>query len=210
MPARSGYKVCFKHGAGTRTRADAGAKKRPGRPRIHGLYSDAGRASVREEVRRLEQANIDLDDTDREMLVAKAVNVHLLSIIDEVQEARANWTANGPVCARCGGEGERAYQKRLDALTHRLAHNSLRIVRMTLLRAQIKDLLSRDHALATVRTYAQAVTHIVWDLLDDDALDVFERRMRDEVFRPLGVEVDLPYAQADAHGGGHARSAPER
>lgn len=192
MPARRGFQVCFKHGAGTAKRVDDGARRRPGRPRIHGLYSDLGRASVRDEVRRLEEANVDLDDTDHEMLVAKGVNAYLLNVIEDVERARAARLADPREGARRGDDADIALQARLDALMHRVAANSLRIVRMAKTRAATKALLARDHALEIVSEYVKAVRHIIWDLLDDQALDVFEERLRDEVFRPLGVEVDLP------------------
>ena len=186
MPARRGFAVCFKHGAGTRKRIAEGTARRSGRPRLHGLYTDVGRASVREEVRRLEQANIDLDTTEREMLVAKAVNVYLLNEIDRVQDALAE-RQPGAHMSEFGDSDEGArLQARLDALVRRLSINCERVVTMVLRRAQIKNLVARDLATETVHAYVAAITHILWDLLDDDELDVFEERLRVEVFGPLG------------------------
>ncbi len=202
MPARTGFDVCFKHGAGTRKRQKHGAARPPGRPPLHGLYSVSGKASIAARAKRLAALDVDMDDTDAELRVMKAVNWYLLDevtavedALDRVRRRDPGDSCHGPVADGASSvvppECKRLLDRR-DALLERVVATSLRIVTAIKRRAEIRLKLLPDAAFEDARQLVTLMREIVWDLLDEEQLDVFEQRLRREFFGPKGVMLEKP------------------
>jgi len=203
--ATAGFDVCWKHGSGSPKRVAEGRAKDPrvGRPLVHGLYSKRASTHLREVIAALDEAQIEMDDSDAEIKVAKAVLAFTIDRADDIQGAASGLpeqiedfraALSGAIMEP--GDFRQAYAflrgltstvGMLDSWTTKVAGLALEIVKATKARAETKAKLAQAEALDTIRTFALAVRHIVWDLLPEEQFDVYEDRLRREVFAPNGL-----------------------
>jgi chromosome segregation ATPase len=174
---------------------------------------------LREEIARLE---LDLDDTDGELVNLKAIIWHLLGqaekinakseLLETAVEAVAK-VLEEAVVTKDGqpGAGEltvaQARQVAADlaqgrrllfeigSFTDRLLDANLKTIAATKMRAETKAKMAEQQAVMHFAELAGRITGIIWQMAPDDAwLDTYEGTLRREVFGPLGLE--LPKTEA--------------
>ena len=207
-PARVGFEVCAKHGAGTAVRVARGDRRPPGRPVVHGLYSQRSLRSVHEIVAELEAIEIDLDDTDGEMRVLRATLAFLLqqapqqealaeaaervtAVLNTRLQSESLATGDALVLGRAVGEASRLLRD-AGSWSDRVADVARSIVLAVKQRAETRARMADAKALDSVARFARIIRHIMWDMLDEDQLDVLEERLQREVFAPNGLELPPP------------------
>jgi len=206
-PARKGYDVCWKHGAGSAKREREGKKKPPGRPPVHGLYTKKGMTSIRELRDELLRATEKLDETDTALATLKATLEWLLDLadtqkeraekFDKLTEALAQAAENArmyedPSTAREIGQDIRAALRlatELAAWTDRLVEGAIKVINAVKQRAETRAKLAETRALEQFVKLAQGVRDIVWDLTDEETLNVFEDRLRRELLAPKRLQL---------------------
>ena len=206
-PARRGFSVCVRHGAGlpSREREQAVDQRTRGRPIVHGLYSRAGRRKIADVVAELEVADTNLDDSDGEMRVLRATLAFLLGqadVYDEggdtvrgayalLERSLGHQTLDGAEAALIGRAMDEA--NRLLGQTESWARALMDVARYTVKaskeRADTRAATAETRALATLTRFVHVVRSILWDLLDEEQLDVLEGRLLREVFLPNGLEI---------------------
>ena len=203
--ARSGYRVCTRHGAGLPSRERSGERKPAGRPAVHGLYSRRGRQAIADVVAELDAADVDVDDTDAEMRVLRGTLAYLLGqaevhegLDDTVRGVRAllEKTQEGPsVTPREAALIGHAMSSAARLLSE--SHSWVRavmdvaraIVRASNLRAATRARAAEARSLEVLTRFVHVVRNILWDTLDEEQLDVLEARLVRELFIPNGLEM---------------------
>lgn len=208
-PARRGFTVCSRHGAGTRAREESGERKpvTAGGRMTHGLYSRAGRRKIAEVVAELEAAEIDLDDSDGEMRVLRATLAFLLGQADVHEGAGDTVRGTYALLERTLGEREselemwevkmlRGAMDSADRLMSRteswvaaILDASRFVVKASKERAETRAKVAEARALEVLTRYIHILRGIMWDTLDEEHLDVIEGRLMREVFLPNGLEM---------------------
>lgn len=206
-PARRGFSVCVRHGAGLRSREEAGERKpvTVGGRMTHGLYSRAGRRKIAQVVAELEAAQVDLDDSDGEMRVLRATLTFLLSQADLHEDGgdtvrRAYALLERSLGQQAVGAAEAAVMGRAMGEASRLLGQSVSWVRAVLdaarfivkaskERADTRAATAEARALATLTRFVHVVRNILWEMLDEEHLDALEARLLREVFIPNGLEM---------------------
>ena len=206
-PARRGFSVCVRHGAGlpSRDREQTVDRRPRGRPIVHGLYSRSGRRKIADVVADLEAADTNLDDSDGEMRVLRATLAFLLGQADAYDEGgdtvRSTFALlersleNGPldaaeaaVIGRAMGEAIRLLGQ-TESWVRVLLDAARFIVKASKERADTRAATAESRALATLTRFIHVVRNILWEMLDEEHLDVLEARLVREVFRPNGLEI---------------------
>ncbi|AYJ74784.1 hypothetical protein CSW25_07060 [Thermus scotoductus] len=192
-PAVSGYSVCSVHGAGTRVRVARGERKPPGRPPIHGLYSQRAQATLRalyEEVLALG----DLDATDREVAMLKAVVWYLLEgaeAIEARQKALEALFAHLEALAQEEGREARAYAQVLGQIERlmreaqsyldRLGEAAMRVVTAVRMRADTAAKNAQAKAAQALLGYVDELKAVLLEHLEPEEyeaiLEALERRV---------------------------------
>jgi hypothetical protein len=219
-PARQDFTVCGSHGAGYAKREDAGERQPVGRPVVHGLYSKTplkSLADLREEVAELAG---DLSNTDGELINAKAVVWFLLGQAEAMNAKTAmletaleavERTLEEAVVIRDGevGDGELttaqarqiaaglvAGSKLLGGIatwTDRLLEGNVKVIGAVKTRAEIRARMAEEQAVQHFVELTRQITQIIWTLAPDDAwLDVYEARLKRDIFGPLRLELPEP------------------
>lgn len=207
-PARRGYAVCVRHGAGLPSRErEQSLDRRPrGRPIVHGLYSRAGRRKVSDVVAELEAAQVDLDDSDGEMRVLRATLAFLLGQAD-IHEAAADRIGGvhallertrshltlEPVEARAIEDAMRTADRllaRTESWVRAVLDAARFVVKASKERAETRSKIAEARALEVLTRYIHILRGIMWDTLDEEQLDVIEGRLIREVFAPNGLEFE--------------------
>ncbi len=216
-PARAGFTVCGKHGAGTKKREDARECKPAGRPVIHGLYSKTSAKSISEIMLEVESLKADLDSSDKEMVALKAILWFLLGQSDKfLKHAEVVEKALLEIEDLCAREatleagvlrgaavkdmstakavmsemrtGQR-FLSELSSYTDRLTETAMKIVTAVKSRAETKAKLAEKKALEYFVRLARDVKEVIYDLnLDEEQLDAFEEEMKRRVFGPNRIE----------------------
>jgi hypothetical protein len=207
-PARKGYRVCARHGAGLTPRpatATQRERKPGGRPPTHGLYSKAGRRKIAEVVAELEAAQIDLDDSDGEMRVLRGTLAFLLGQADvhegaldkitgvyAVLERTLTHQTLEPVEARAIGQAMQSADRllgRSESWVRAVLDAARFVVKASKERAETRAKVAEARALETLTKYIHVLRGIMFDSLDEEQLDVIEGRLVREVFLPNGLEM---------------------
>lgn len=206
--ATTGFDVCWKHGSGSPRRVAAGVRNDPtvGRPLVHGLYSKRASSRLREIIIALDDAQIEMDNADAEIRVAKAVLAFTIDRSDDLAAAatglplqlqRFRDALDDAILEPGDFRDARRFLNdavgtvvMLDSWTSKVAALALEIVKAAKARAETKAKLAQAEALDTIRTFALAVRHIVWALLSEEQFDVYEDRLRREVFAPNGLVLE--------------------
>lgn len=206
-PARRGYSVCVRHGAGLPSRElEQAVDRRPrGRPIVHGLYSRAGRRKIATVVAELEAAQIDLDDSEGEMHVMRATLAFLLGQADihedaadkiggvyAVLERTLTHQTLEPVEARAVGQAMQSADRllgRTESWVRAVLDAARFLVKASKERAETRAKVAEARALEVLTKYIHVLRGIMWDVLDTEQLDVIEGRLMREVFRPNGLEM---------------------
>jgi hypothetical protein len=207
-PARRGFTVCSRHGAGTRAREKSGERKpvSGGGRMTHGLYSRMGRRRIAEVVAELEAAQIDLDDSDGEMMVLRGALSFLLGQADvhegaldkitgvyAVLERTLTHQTLDPVEVRVIGNAMTAADRllgRSESWVRALLDASRFIVKASRERAETKAKVAEARALETLTKYIHVLRGILWDTISEEELDVIEGRLVREIFAPNGLELE--------------------
>ena len=206
-PARKGMPVCARHGGGMAAREATGERKRVagGRPPTHGLYSKAGRRKIAEVVAELEAAQVDLDDSDGEMRVLRGTLAFLLGQAD-IHEAAADKIGGvyavlertlshqtlEPVEARAIGQAMQSADRllgRTESWVRAVLDAARFLVKASKERSETRAKVAEARALETLTKFVHVVRGILWDVLDEEHLDVLEGRLVREVFLPNGLEM---------------------
>jgi hypothetical protein len=215
--ARVGFDVCGTHGAGYGKREREGTRRPPGRPPIHGIYARTTLSSLqdlREEIAGLE---LDLDNTDGELINIKSIVWHLLGqaeklhaksemletaveavekVLDEAVVIRDGQPGAGEltvaqarrVAADLAQGRKMLYE--IGSFTDRLLEANLKTIAATKMRAETKAKMAEQQAVQHFAELAKRITGIIWQLAPDDAwLDTYEGTLRRELFGPLGLEL---------------------
>jgi hypothetical protein len=219
-PARVGYDVFGTHGAGYGKREREGTRRPPGRPPVHGIYAKTSLTSLQDLREEIAGIELDLDNTDGELLNIKAVVWHLLGqaeklnakseLLETAVEA-VERTLEEAVVTKDGqpGAGEltvaQARQVAADlaqgrkmlfeigSFTDRLLEANLKTIAATKLRAEVRAKMAEQEAVQHFAELAGRITRIIWQLSPDDAwLDTYEGTLRRELFGPLGLELPKP------------------
>lgn len=214
-PARTGFQVCGTHGSGYKKREEAGERQPAGRTPAHGLYAHTPLRhlqELREEVASLE---LDLNDTDQEMVTLKSIVWHLLNqaermnrkadmleaAVDAVERTLevANIVRDGeegeltPEQARQVAAGLAAGNKLLSGIaawTDRLLDANLKVITAVKARAGVRARLAEEQAVQHFSELAAQITRIIWSMAPDDSfVDAYEARLRRELFGPLKLEL---------------------
>jgi hypothetical protein len=191
-PARKGYNVCGKHGAGFQAREARGEKRPPGRPPTHGLYSRAGKQGIQDLMRHVDELDAELDNSDYELKLLKATLWYMLEqtdryatqtdTLDELLRGLHQRNFANPAELHELNQALRSIDRivgMLDGYTGRLMDGGFRIITAIKNRAETRAKLAETRALETLVRLATTIRNIVWD-----SLDVFEDRLRREVFTP--------------------------
>ena len=206
-PARRGYTVCVRYGAGlpSREREQAIDRRPRGRPIVHGLYSRAGRRKIADVVAELEAADTNLDDSDGEMRVLRATLAFLLgqadvhdeggdtvrgtfALLERSLEHQTLDAAEAAVIGRAMGEANRLLGQ-TESWVRALLDAARFIVKASKERADTRAATAETRALATLTRFVHVVRNILWEMLDEEHLDALEARLVREVFLPAGLEM---------------------
>jgi len=206
-PARRGYRVCARHGAGLRAREESGERKpvTAGGRMTHGLYSKAGRRRIAEVVAELEAAQTDLDDSDGEMRVLRGTLAFLLgnaSVHEQAEETVGGIYALlsrtlthqtlEPIEARAVGQAMQSADRllgRSESWVRAVLDASRFVVKASKERTETKAKVAEARALKVLSDYIGVLRGVLWDILDENTLDVIEGRLLREVFIPSGMEM---------------------
>lgn len=184
-PATTGYDVCSVHGAGTRKRVQKGEKRPPGRPAVHGLYSERVQATLRalyEEV----VAMGDLDSTDREVAMLKAVLWYLLEQAEafrrreEALEALFSRLEEDPKAASLLPRVERLMRE-VQGYLDRLSEAAMRVVSAARMRADITAKTAQAKAAQALVAFTEELKAVLVEHLEppqyEAILQAVERRV---------------------------------
>lgn len=217
-PARRGYATCASHRVeGEVSTQDDAARKAPGRPREHGLYSQGAVKSLRE--LRAEVANLegDLDNTDQEMLTVKAILVFLFDQSEKLNAKSDMLTAaieaveetlESTKVIRDGqpGDGEltvpqarqvaqqlakaNALLNAVAGFTDRLLDANYRSVTLSKIRADTKARQAEQKSVEQFAKLCQLIRGIVIESApDDDWLNAFESTLERQLYSPLHLKM---------------------
>lgn len=181
---------------------EAAPPSRGGRPPSHGLRTDAGRRAIRELAEEILRLEADLDNTDRELAVLKATLLWLLEKAQEYQEkaeklgaligSLSTVTGDDPQTLRLLAEDLRLanrLQAELASWVDRLMDSAMRVVSAVKQRAETRAKLAEAKALEAYAKLILKTREILWDLLSEETLDLFEERLAREVLAPAGIEL---------------------
>lgn len=195
QPAVRGYHVCRVHGAGTRKRVREGTRKPPGRPIIHGLYSERQAATLRalyEEALALGE----LDDTDREVAALKAVVWYLLNGAERVEAWQGRLEALFARLEEAGAEEARPVLYQVERLMRdtqsyldRLAEHAFRVVQAAKARAETEAKRAEAKALAYLLRFVDELKAVLLERLEPEVyeavLEDLQKRVLAKVSPPL-------------------------
>lgn len=206
-PARRGFTVCSRHGAGFRVREEAGERKpvSGGGRMTHGLYSRMGRRKIAEVVAELEAAEIDLDNSDGEMRVLRGVLAYLLGQAD-IHEAAADRIGGvhallkrtlshqtlEPVEARAIEDAMRTADRllaRTESWVRAVLDAARFVVKASKERAETRSKVAEARALEVVTRYIHILREILWEVVSEEDLDVIEARLIRDIFLPNGLQM---------------------
>jgi hypothetical protein len=207
-PARVGFNVCPRHGAGFKAREDAGMALPTGRPVVHGLYSKTGKQSIHDLISEVETSG-SLKSTDREIATLKAALWFLLEQSDARQQASKDLgsllehmrnlkpsTPEDIQAARALIFEARGLQTSLDSWLSRVQDSSSLVLNAAKIRADIHAKTAQDRALTAFQEWTNALRHIIWDIMDDpEKLDIFELRVQQEIFAPMRAKIEFAALQ---------------
>jgi len=183
----------------------------------HGLYSRTAATTLAEIRGELEALELDLNNTDAELLTIKSILVYLfnqaakyeakatslelaLEEIERVLEG-ARIVKNGQPT----GEGEltvaqaralgaqlvagQRLMAELEGWTTKLLESNLKSIAAVKMRAETQAKLAEAKALENFLKLAQLMRNICWSILEDDEqLDLFEDKLRRELYGPNRLE----------------------
>lgn len=188
-PARAGFGVCWKHGAGSRKRELEGRAKRAGHPLTTGLYSVRQAALVQEMLEQAPEIEHDLDNTDREITLARVLVATLLSLQPEVNELR-----DALKRAKEGGsydpvqllQAGKVYAK-LDSWLRAVSELNLAVVRIAKHRADMVAQTAQARALQQFIEWTGGLKVILTESLTPEQYRLIYERIKREVLGPLGA-----------------------
>lgn len=203
-PASEGFDVCTVHGAGKRTRVEAQERKAVGRPVTHGFYSGEGKRRIDEILEGVRGLELDLANTDEEILLQKSIVQYLLQNAAKVQtyaEDAEKFLEEGVSAILRGITDPKELHLTLDKLAgaarlipailsyaDKLSDHAMKVITGAKNRAETKAKLAEEKALEQLLFLVAKVRNIAWDVLTPEQLDVLEDRLDREIFSPNGLE----------------------
>ncbi len=203
-PARVGFSVCPRHGAGFAARENAGLALPTGRPAVHGLYSKSGIKSIHDLISEVE-ASGNLKSTDREVATLKAALWFLLEqsgtreraskdldgLLEHMRGLRPS-TPEDFQSARALISEARGLQVSLDSWLARIQDSAGFVLSAAKIQADIAVKTAQADAVDAFSEYVKLLRGILWDVVDDTAkLEVFEARIQSEIFAPMRAKIDF-------------------
>lgn len=180
---------------------EAAQAARGGHPVYHGLYTEAGARKIRDLAAEILQLERDLDNTDRELAVLKAALFWLLDRAQEYQEKaealsrllaglEALTPSEDPQVLRLLAEDLRQANRLQEALaswTDRLMEAAMRVVNAVKQRAETRAKVAEARALEQFVRLTTAVRDILWEVVPEDVLNIFEERLQREVLEKASL-----------------------
>ncbi len=189
--ARVGFEVCATHGAGTQKRQENGSRAAPGRARTHGLYATTSNRTLADLRAEVEALDLDLDDTDAEVVTIKAILLALFRRSDWLEQQSAMLESAVEAVERVLGEavvvkdglpgvneltvaqarqvaaglanGQRLLSN-ITSFTHALLDANLKSINAAKIRSDTRALKAQVEALAHFGTLCRGARQILWDL----------------------------------------------
>lgn len=208
-PARRGSRVCSSHGAGYRSREEAGERKKVGRPVSHGIYSATPTTDVSTLMAETVQLEGILENSDRDLLALKATLVYKLGelnrcgpAVDQVDtkleqlEATVAELSPDPLSADdvmqiASAFGPmRATIREMGRLVSEVADISTRSINGHKVRAETAAKVAEQKGVRVFIQLCQVCRRIVHELARDDEnlRESYELGLRRELFGPLRLE----------------------
>lgn len=216
-PARRGFTTCASHRTDDETVVEDGDRRGPGRPPSHGLYSQTTVKTLRELREEVTALELDLDDSDQEMVTIKAILLFLfaqseklntkadmLEIAVEAAEATLEAvtvirdgqpTENELTVAQARQVAAQLVQANkllagIAAFTDRLLDANYRTIMAAKIRSDTRARLAEQQAVRQFGELAQRLTQVVWELAPDAQwIDLYEARILRDVLKPVGLEL---------------------
>lgn len=219
-PARRGYSTCASHPVEGETPAQDDAPRGPGRPREHGLYSQAAVKTLRELRAEVAGLETDLDDTNAEMLTIKSILLFLFNQSEKLN-AKADMlelaveaveeTLESATVIRDGqpGDGEltvpqarqvaqqlakaNALLNGISGFTDRLLDANYKSVALSKIRAETRAKLAEQKSLEMFSGLLGQLARMTWELApDSEWLDAWEARITRDILKPHRLENPAP------------------
>ena len=203
-PARNGFSVCSRHGAGFPSREAKGLALPAGRPVVHGLYSKSGQQSIHEFMLDVEAAG-NLKNTDKELTALKAAlwflldqsdkrqeaSTHLRELLEHLKGVRPSNLEDIQALRALIGEA-RGLQSQLDSWLSRVQDGAGQVMSAAKIQADILVRTADARASENFAAFTKALRGILWDVVDDpEKLSVFEIRVQKEIFAPIRARIEF-------------------
>jgi hypothetical protein len=187
--ARAGFSVCWKHGAGSRKRELEGRAKRAGRPLTTGIYSVRQAALVQEMLEQAPEVEHDLDNTDREITLARVLLANVLILqpdVDELSEALRRAIDDHQYDPMQLLQAGKLYA-RLERWLQSVSDLNLAVVRIAKYRADMVERTAQARALSQFIEWTQALRVVLTESLTPEQYRAVFERIKREVLGPLGA-----------------------
>lgn len=199
QPARRGFDVCHMHGAGSAKREREGTRQRPGRPIETGLYSKRKFEDLHEVMRQVEELERDLDNSDGELVVAKAALWQAVNLAPDAEAVRAQ--LQDALDANAFDDPTEVMSAarlvaRLSSYVDRLQDVASKIVAMQRMRAQIQaatiDAKVKEQLMRDVLT----IREVLQEYMDPETYAAAYQRISAHLKRSRGIQLDEPRHEA--------------
>jgi hypothetical protein len=188
--ARTGFTKCWMHGPGSAKREREGRAKPAGRPPITGIYSVRRAGMVQEMLEQALELERDLDNTDREITLARVLLQNALSLQPDANELR-------DALRRAIDDGQypdpvelmqaaRLYSN-LSSYLQALAELNKDVVRIAKMRADIVAKTAQAKALEQFIEWTKALKVVLLESLPREQYEAVLERIKREVLGPLGA-----------------------
>ncbi len=188
-PARTGFRVCFTHGAGSHKREKEGRAKPAGRPLTAGVYSVRQAALAQEMLEQALQTERDLDNTDREITLARVILTNALALqpdVNELRDALKQAIDGDSYNPQQILHAARLYAK-LDGYFAALSELNQAVVRIAKMRAEMVSQTAHARALQQFIEWTGNLKVVLIESLTPEQYRAIYERIRREVLGPLGL-----------------------
>ena len=188
-PARTGYNVCWRHGAGSRKREKTGKAKPAGRPPTTGIYGTRTTRNIHDLLEQGLELREDLDNTDRELIIARAVLANALALQPDIQALQntlekalnSNAFMEDPHTLM---EAARAVRNFTNYLTD-IQKQAHRVIHMVKARAEIRGRAAQEKALEAFQEWVSVLREVLLQELPPEVLGRVRDRITREVLNPI-------------------------
>jgi hypothetical protein len=189
-PARTGYRVCHVHGAGSVKREQEGTAQRPGRPLESGIYGVRQHGNVQEMLEQALRSEVDLDNTDREMVLSRVIVANALALqpdVNKLKEALERALQGGGFTDPEAMMDAARMVMRLGGYLVTLQELNKDVVRISKMRADIIAKTAQAKALEQFIEWTKGLKVVLSESLSREQYEAVHQRLVTEVLGPLGV-----------------------